>query len=159
MILLCREWMLFFSSCISQSRFCKNIYNVFSKFLTPNLFIYRTFLWHSRFMFFTFTLLPTFWYLQKSVNMKPDLKFVPVIWNSYSKFCLIVFEVGFISILRYYHGAMNRSLKSNFTRVFSCYLSGLLPDAWHTITINKMCWVKREIKHFLPLIFTYFFVH
>ena len=65
------------------------MYIVFSKFVTPNLIIYQTFLWHSTLMFFTFT-------------------FLPVIWNSYSKFCLIVFEVGFNSIVRYDHGAMGR---------------------------------------------------
>ena len=32
----------------------------------------------------------------------------------------------------------------------SNYLSGPLPYVWCYITINKMCWVHHEIKHFLP---------
>ena len=34
----------------------------------------------------------------------------------------------------------------------SCYLSGSLPYVWCHITINKMCWVHRKIKHFLSSI-------
>ena len=31
----------------------------------------------------------------------------------------------------------------------SRYLNGPLPYVWRHITVNKMCWVCREIKHFL----------
>ena len=34
----------------------------------------------------------------------------------------------------------------------TCYLSGSLPYVWCHITINKMCWVHRKIKHFLSSI-------
>ena len=32
----------------------------------------------------------------------------------------------------------------------SRYLSGPLPYVQRHITVNKMCWVRRKIKHFLP---------
>ena len=33
---------------------------------------------------------------------------------------------------------------------FPLSLSGPLPYVWRHITLNKMCWVRRWIKHFLP---------